>query len=91
MAADDQVTVLPAGTLTCLVTDVEGGLIESVVNAHGGTLPAEPDAHRDTTAVFASAVNAVTAALEVQQCVSTMGLRPCIAVHTGRALSLIHI
>ena len=85
MAADDQVTVLPAGTLTCLVTDVEGGLIESVVNAHGGTLPAEPDAHRDTTAVFASAVNAVTAALEVQQCVSTMGLRPCIAVHTGRA------
>jgi predicted ATPase/DNA-binding CsgD family transcriptional regulator len=85
MAADERVSLRPAGTLTVLVADLDGELIESVVRAHGGTPHAQLDATDGAMAVFGSVVNAVAAAMEVQVRVSAAGLRPRIAVHTGAA------
>src|SRR5262245_14360212 len=68
--ADKQVPGLPAETLTFLATDADAGLIESVVSARSGTPLTATDANGGAMAVFASAANAVVAAMEVHQRVS---------------------
>src|SRR5262245_57511923 len=83
--ADKQVPGLPAETLTFLATDADAGLIASVVSARSGTPLTATDANGGAMAVFASAADAVVAAMEVHQRVSATGLRPRIAVHTGAA------
>jgi len=106
-----ETTALPTGTVTFLLTDVEGStalweaapeamraalarhdrLFESSVYAHGGT-PIRPRGEGDSRfAVFASAPDAVAAALAIQRAFAAEPwptLRPVkvrIGLHTGEA------
>jgi predicted ATPase/DNA-binding CsgD family transcriptional regulator len=96
MNADERASILPVGTVTFLVTDApRADVVAAVVAAHDGLLAeAQGPAGTDGTvvAVFGAAVDAVAAALDIQQHLMAErgpdhdGPQPRTALHTGEAL-----
>jgi predicted ATPase/DNA-binding CsgD family transcriptional regulator len=78
--ADERASILPAGTVTFLVTDAHpAALVRSIVTAHDG-LVSEGPGSGDVVAAFGAAADAVAAALDLQ------GTGARIGLHTGEAL-----
>jgi hypothetical protein len=80
---------LPLGTVTFLLTDVDVSTAPALLAAHRGVrLPRGPNG--GTAAVFASAADAVAAALDLQRACAPdngggSGPRGRIGIHTGEA------
>jgi len=96
MDADERASILPAGTVTFLVSDASrSDVVDAVAAAHNGLRPEakRPAAAASTVvAVFGSAVDAVAAALDLHRHVLA-GARPQhdappprTGLHTGEAL-----
>ena len=94
MDADERASILPAGTVTFLVTDAHAAeVVHAVVTAHGGLIsegegPGHP---RDVAVAFGSAADAVAAATDIQRTVADRRAdgpvpQPRIGLHTGEAL-----
>jgi predicted ATPase/DNA-binding CsgD family transcriptional regulator len=80
---------LPLGTVTFLLTDVDISAAPALLAAHGG-LRLPHGTNGGTAAVFASAADAVAAALDLQRAFAPgghaeSGLRGRIGIHTGEA------
>ncbi|HET6833942.1 MAG TPA: LuxR C-terminal-related transcriptional regulator [Acidimicrobiales bacterium] len=96
MNADERVSILPAGTVTFLVSDAyRSDLVAAVVAAHNGLrAEAQGPAAADGTvvAVFGSAADAMAAALDIQRRLLAEpgldhgGRQPRTGLHTGEAL-----
>ena len=96
MSADERASILPVGTVTFLVTDApRADVMAAVVAAHDGLLaeaPGPDGTDGTVVAVFGAAVDAVAAALDIQQHLIAEpgpdhdGPQPRTALHTGEAL-----
>ena len=95
MDADERASILPAGTVTFLVSDAaRSELVATVVAAHNGMRPEAlgPAGALDTVvAVFGSAVDAVATAVDIQHQVLAQpppedAVEPRTGLHTGEAL-----
>ncbi|HET6662780.1 MAG TPA: NB-ARC domain-containing protein, partial [Acidimicrobiales bacterium] len=96
MDPDERASILPAGTVTFLVSDAaRSELVATVVAAHNGVRPEAlgPAGALDTVvAVFGSAVDAVAAAVDIQHQVLAQpppdedAVEPRTGLHTGEAL-----
>jgi predicted ATPase/DNA-binding CsgD family transcriptional regulator len=69
--ADERASILPAGTVTFLLTDADrSGLVDSVATRHNGVRPGAQDRDENrgsVVAVFGSAADAVAAAVDIQR------------------------